>query len=432
MDQEMPRGTSIKDSGSVKFLHAADLHIDSPLRGLSAYEGAPTDEIRGATRRAVENLVSAAVSNNVDLVVVAGDIFDGDWKDYSTGLFWVSQLARLRDEGIPVVFVAGNHDAASEVSKRLSLPPNVTQLASATPQVKQFDDFGLAVVGQSYANRVVANDLAATFPNADPGLFNIGLLHTSLDGRPGHATYAPTTLDVLRSRGYQYWALGHVHQREVVSIEPWIVFPGNLQGRQVRETGPKGASLVTVVGGEIVSVEHLELDVVRWANCSVDVSQSNSFEEVVAKISEVLDTTASDASGRLVAARVNIIGACSIHSELWKRSEQLDIEVRALGVARSDLWVEKVKLGTQNVVRADGELAVAIGARARHLKEDPEALASLDSMFADLRNKLPAELRAGEPNDIDSVPPTSANHVRATLDSAVDLVSSLLSETEAS
>ena len=429
----MPRGTAIKDSSSqVKFLHAADLHIDSPLRGLAAYEGAPADEIRGATRRAVENLVSAAVSNNVDLVVVAGDIFDGDWKDYSTGLFWVSQLARLRDEGIPVVFVAGNHDAASEVSKRLSLPPNVTQLASAMPQVKQFDDLGLAVVGQSYANRVVANDLAATFPNADQGLFNIGLLHTSLDGRPGHATYAPTTLDVLRSRGYQYWALGHVHQREVVSIEPWIVFPGNLQGRQVRETGPKGASLVTVVGGEIMSVEHLELDVVRWANCSVDVSQSNSLEEVVAKISEVLDTTSSDASGRLVAARVNIIGACSIHSELWQRSEQLDIEVRALGVARSDLWVEKVKLGTQNVVRADGELAVAIGARARHLKEDPEALASLDSMFADLRNKLPAELRAGERDDIDSVPPASANHVRATLDSAVDLVSSLLSETETS
>lgn len=428
----MPHGTSIEDAGSVKFLHAADLHIDSPLRGLAAYEGAPIDEIRGATRRAVENLVSTAVSNNVDLVIVAGDIFDGDWKDYSTGLFWVSQLARLHDEGIPVVSVAGNHDAASEVSKRLSLPPNVTQLASATPQVKQFSDLGLAVVGQSFANRVVANDLAATFPSAEPGLFNIGLLHTSLDGRPGHASYAPTTLDVLRSRGYQYWALGHVHQREVVSTEPWIVFPGNLQGRQVRETGPKGASLVTVVEGEIMSVEHLELDVVRWANCSVDVSQSNSFEEVVAKISEVLDTAASDASGRLVAARVNIIGTSSIHSELWKRSEQLDIEVRALGVARSDLWVEKVKLGTQNVVRVDGELAVAIGARARHLKEDPEAFASLDSMFADLRNKLPAELRAGEPNDIDSAPPTSASHVRATLDSAVDLVSSLLSETETS
>jgi exonuclease SbcD len=432
MDRKVPRGASSEDAGSVKFLHAADLHIDSPLRGLAAYEGAPIDEIRGATRRAVENLVSAAVSNNVDLVVVAGDIFDGDWKDYSTGLFWVRQLARLHDEGIPVVFVAGNHDAASEVSKRLSLPPNVTQLASATPQVKQFDDLGLAVVGQSFANRVVTNDLAATFPNADSGLFNIGLLHTSLDGRPGHASYAPTTLDVLRSRGYEYWALGHVHQREVVSAEPWIVFPGNLQGRQVRETGSKGASLVTVVEGEIMSVEHLELDVVRWANCSVDVSQSNSFEEVVAEISEVLETVASDASGRLVAARVNIIGACPIHSELWKRLEQLDIEARALGAARSDLWVEKVKLGTQDVVKADDELAVAIGARVRHLKEDPDVFASLNSMFVDLRNKLPPELRAGEPNDIDSASPASESHVRATLDSAADLISSLLSETTTS
>ena len=110
------------DWQTMKFLHAADLHIDSPLRGLSAYEGAPVAEMRGATRRAVENLVEAAISNKVDVVVVAGDVFDGDWKDYGTGLFWVAQLSRLDEAGIPVVFVAGNHDAASEVGRRLRLP----------------------------------------------------------------------------------------------------------------------------------------------------------------------------------------------------------------------------------------------------------------------------------------------------------------------
>lgn len=413
----------------MKFLHAADLHIDSPLRGLAAYQGAPLEEIRGATRRAVENLTNAAISNHVDLVVIAGDIFDGDWRDYSTGLFWVGQLSRLHDEGIPVVFVAGNHDSASEISKRLSLPPNVTRLASSSPEVIRFDHLDLAVIGQSYANRVVVNDLASGFPIADAGLFNVGLLHTSLDGRPGHAAYAPTTIDVLRGRGYQYWALGHVHQREVVSIEPWIVFPGNLQGRHIRETGSKGASLVTVIDGEVESVEHLELDVVRWAYCSVDVSRSNSFEEVIGEVSEALDAATSEAQGRLVAARVNVVGKCSVHAELWRRLDQLDVEVRALGVTSSALWVEKVALGTQQIVEADGELVETIRERAKQLLGDPDALASIDSVFAELRNKLPAEMRASAPDDVDAAPLSSPEHVRATLDSAVDLVTSLLSET---
>ena len=187
--------------------------------------------MRGATRRAVENLVEAAISNKVEVVVVAGDVFDGDWKDYGTGLFWVAQLSRLNEAGIPVVCVAGNHDAASEVGRRLRLPPNVSQLSAAKPETKRFDHLDFAVIGQSYATRSVTSDLAATYPPVDPGLFTIGLLHTSLDGRLGHASYAPTTLDVLRSRGYQYWALGHVHQHEDICRDPWVTFSGNLQGR---------------------------------------------------------------------------------------------------------------------------------------------------------------------------------------------------------
>ncbi len=416
----------------MKFLHAADLHIDSPLRGLAAYEGAPVDEIRGATRRSVENLVEAAVTNQVDLVVVAGDIFDGDWKDYSTGLFWVGQLARLHDQGIPVVLVAGNHDAMSEIGKRLTLPPSVTQLLSRKPEARRFDDLGVSVVGQSYANRSVDSDLAAAYPDAEPGLFNIGLLHTSLDGRPGHASYAPSSLDVLRGRGYQYWALGHVHQREVVSMDPWIVFPGNLQGRQIRETGPKGASLVTVEDGAVSTVDHLELDVVRWADCSVDAAQASTFDQVVAQVSNALDAASAAADGRLVAARVSIGGTTQLHQDLWRRWDHLEMEVRALGAARSDLWIEKVKLSTRRPTEIDSELVAAMTAQAARVKDDPEEFAALESKFADLRNKLPGELKAGDVNDPNSAPPGSAEHIRATLDSAVDLVASLLSEVDAS
>ena len=182
----------------MKILHAADLHIDSPLGGLTAYEGAPVDEIRGATRRATENLVQSAIDEDVQLVILAGDIFDGDWRDYSTGLFWNEQLGRLRDLEIPVVSVAGNHDAASEITRYLQLPPNVTQLCESRPETKVFDDLEIAVVGQGYAQKAVTADLAQGFPKSDSGLFTIGLLHTSLDGRPGHSNYAPCSVEVLR------------------------------------------------------------------------------------------------------------------------------------------------------------------------------------------------------------------------------------------
>lgn len=416
----------------MKILHAADLHIDSPLRGLGSYEGAPVEEIRGATRRAVENLVDVAIANDVDLIVLAGDVFDGDWKDYSTGLFWVNQLARLRDEEIPVVLVAGNHDAASEVSRRLTLPPNVTQLSSAKPEVKRFDDLNLAVVGQSYASKSVSVDLAATYPVADPGLFTIGLLHTSLDGRPGHADYAPSTLDVLRGRGYQYWALGHVHQREVVATDPWVVFPGNLQGRQVRETGAKGASLITVEDGEVRTVEGLALDVVRWASCPVDVSAAGSFDESVAKAAEALDIATAAADGRLVAARVRIVGTTAAHADLWRRAEQLEMDVRALGSGRSDLWIEKVQLATKRPGTADTDLVVAIGARAQELLNDRQRFDELAATFADLRNKLPVELRSAEVIEGETPPPSSEQHIRDAITAAVELATSMLSEVEPS
>ena len=190
-------------------------------------------------------MVETAISSKVDLIVIAGDVFDGDWKDYNTGLFWIAELCKLEAAGIPVVFVAGNHDASSEIGRKLRLPPNVTRLSSSEPETRRFDQLDVAVVGQSYPTRAVSVDLAAAYPLADPGLFTIGLLHTSLDGRPDHASYAPTSLDVLRGRGYQYWGLGHVHQREEVLADPWIVFPGNLQGRHARL--PAGAAELSLL-----------------------------------------------------------------------------------------------------------------------------------------------------------------------------------------
>ena len=224
----------------MRFIHASDLHIDSPLRGLDRYEGAPVDRLRTATRGALERLVDKAISEHVDFVLLAGDIYDQDWQDFHTGLFFREQMVRLDRAGIRVYIVQGNHDAQGVISRQLGLPSNVTVFSSRTAETVRIDELSVAIHGRSFPNRAVDEDLVPTYPAAVPGFFNIGMLHTSLTGRVGHDTYAPTDVATLVTKGYDYWALGHVHAREVVSESPRIVFPGNVQGRHANETGAKG------------------------------------------------------------------------------------------------------------------------------------------------------------------------------------------------
>lgn len=282
----------------MKLVHAADIHLDSPLRGLDRYDGAPSADLRVATRRAFVNLVDHCLEERVDALLLAGDVYDGDWQDFNTGLFFVKQLARLREAGIRVWAVLGNHDAASVITRRLKLPENVTLLSHDAPQTSVDERLGLAVHGQSFAKRDVGEDLAAAYPRALPGLLNVGLLHTALAGRPEHAPYAPTTSDRLASKGYAYWALGHVHRAEVVSRDPWIVFPGNLQGRSVRETGEKGFVVVTAEGTEVRSVEPVAADVARWHDLSVDVSPARNPDDAATLVQRALEAAAGASAGR--------------------------------------------------------------------------------------------------------------------------------------
>ena len=223
-----------------RFLHAADIHLDSPMRGLEADPDAPIKLVREASRAAFRNLIDTAINERVAFVLIAGDLYDGDWQDWRTGLFFVEQVSRLAAAGIPLIMVAGNHDAASVITRHLRLPEHVTLFPHDRGGRLLLEEYGVAVHGQSFATRAVTEDLSRNYPDPVPDLFNIGLLHTSLTGRPGHENYAPTTVDVLIAKGYDYWALGHVHAREIIHEDPWIVFPGNLQGRQVRESGPQG------------------------------------------------------------------------------------------------------------------------------------------------------------------------------------------------
>lgn len=388
----------------MQFIHAADIHLDSPLRGLERYEGAPVEEIRGATRRALENLVRLATDREVDFVLIAGDLYDGDWQDHNTGLFFVQQMQRLREADIPVVMISGNHDAANRMTKSLRLPDNVALLDHRQPETARshrLTELGVAVHGQSFASPKEFGNLARAYPEAVPGMFNIGLLHTSLQGYEGHEPYAPCTPDDLRQKGYHYWALGHVHQRTVVCKDPWIVFPGNTQGRHMRETGAKGCYVVSVDDQEHCELEFVPLDVFRWEVCIIDASGAGEPAEILDSFSAGLERLIQCHEGLPLAVRVEVRGATKAHEALLGDTLRWTNELRAVALQIPDarVWVEKILWQTQPKRElADVDSSAPVGVLLEYLREASEDEAELRQLAAsldDLRRKLPNELLSG-------------------------------------
>lgn len=383
---------------ALKFIHASDIHLDSPLRGLSRYESAPAESIRDACRRAFRNLVDLAIEEKVSFVLLAGDLYDGDWKDYNTGIFLSQQMGRLGQHNISVFTVAGNHDAANQMTKALESPANMRILSSQNVETIRLDGLSVAIHGRSFGTQHVDENFAAGFPAAEKGMLNIGLLHTSLDGREGHADYAPCSIDDLRSKGYQYWALGHIHKQEFVSEDPWIVFPGCIQGRHIRETGAKGCVLVTVEDGTISKVDKCPLNVFCWALCSVDLTDAIEMREVLERARKAIETERRSADGRPTAMRIRFEGATSISDELAAYPERLGQQIKALGaeIAYDDLWIERVENATVGKLESDSTLSDDSGFGIL-LKEilatagDPDEIDGLKDVIADLRRGIPLE-----------------------------------------
>lgn len=388
---------SVKEGQTMfKFIHAADIHLDSPLRGLSRYESAPVDSIRNATRRAFENLVEVAITEKVVFVLLAGDLYDGDWKDYSTGIFLNRQIARLGQHRIQVFAVTGNHDAANRMTRALESPPNMKILSTRSTETIRLNDLAVAIHGRSFGTQHVDENLALSFNRAEKGMFNIGLLHTSLNGREGHAVYAPCTVNDLQSRGYQYWALGHVHQQEFVSEDPWIVFPGCIQGRHIRESGSKGCVLVTVENDAVYAVENVPLDVLRWVQRSVEITDVATISEVMERVRMAIEKELTSAEDRTVAMRIRLEGATRISDILAVHPEHLEHQIKAIGAEFTgyDLWIERVENLAQGKLDLDSALVdnTAFGKLLRDILNTPTNLSEIDGLdrvLADLRQKAP-------------------------------------------
>ena len=342
----------------MRIVHAADIHLDSPLRGLDRIGADHAQALRRATRLALAGLVTLVRDSQADLLVIAGDLYDGSWHDFGTGLYFIEQMTILQDEGIPVVIASGNHDAASQITSALTPPPRVHLLTTDRPQSVHFDGLGAVVHGQGYAVRDVHANLAAAYPSREPGLTNIGVLHTAATGSPDHANYAPCSEADLRALRYDYLALGHIHQRHaVVEGEYPAWFSGNLQGRNPRETGAKGALVVDLDPGSPARVRFEPVDVARWEHVEIDATGMSGIDELSTAAREHMLAKVQAAAGRTVIVRVTVAGTSRIAGDL-QNDEWLHAEMNGLAT-QAGAVLEKVRMRVKSLGPPDPEAAEA-------------------------------------------------------------------------
>ena len=387
-----------------RFIHAADIHLDSPLKGLEAKEGAPVDQIRGATRVAFSRIIDLCLQEEVSFLLIAGDLYDGAWRDYSTGLFFNAELKRLQAKEIQVYLISGNHDAESKITSELRPPENVYTFPVTKPNSVRHSSLPVILHGQGFETAVVTTNLATAYPERVDSHFNIGLLHCSLGDKVGssHATYAPCSLQDLRDKGYDYWALGHIHQTEVIATDPHIVYSGNPQGRHFNETGPRGCYLVDVDDELAVSsCQFLQTNSVLWEHITIDASDC----VVLADLTDLLEAQLPELSSttELLCLRCTLTGQTGLHGRLRTEPDALSAVLHdAFSKCETPVWLEKVRLETRPVLdrhqlAQQSDAARIIIERLEHAEEprpsDKAArlLKSLDEQTKELLKSEPAD-----------------------------------------
>lgn len=420
----------------MKFVHAADMHLDSPMRGLEDYVGAPTERLRLATRRAMDRVVELCLSEQVEFLLIAGDLFDTACRDFNSALSAVAQIQRLNRARIPVYLILGNHDSRDEMARQVPWPENVTLFDHKHPQTVRHPHLPVAIHGMSYPKREVLENLVPGYPSPITDCFNIGLLHTNAGGNPNHDSYAPTSVEELIAKGYDYWALGHVHDWQLLSTQPHIAYSGTTQGRHAKEVGAKGCLLVTVEERQVISVDFRETDVMRWFRETIVLQPDDDEANLLDRTRRTLRQITQDADGRLAAVRLTFEGRCAVHQQLARDAsrQQIIADLRGLaGDFGDDVWIEKIKFQTQSPINLDamrrrqdlvGDLLRDLSAIA----QDPVRLAALsDELLKPLAARAGAEL-APRDAGTESVMLDDLDRLAAWLREAEELLLSHLAE----
>jgi DNA repair exonuclease SbcCD nuclease subunit len=328
------------------FVHAADLHLDSPQVGIGRTAPFVREMLRDASLEAFNRLVALTEAVDAAALVWAGDVFDHGAPSLRAQFRLKDGAERLLARDVAVFWAHGNHDPVGSLETAVRWPPNVVRFpageVTSYPLSREGERLA-QVYGISYPSPAVTEPYWRRFVRQDDAPFAIGVLHANVGGDPHHDNYAPAALDDLRRQGFDYWALGHIHRRAVLSEEPWVVYPGNLQGRHVRETGRKGAYVVRVDPAGAVTLDFRPLNVVRWDTVEVDCTGLDSADAVEEACRRKLDALALDPDEAGCVVRLTLTGRTPLAGQ--------DADWTDLAVQLSDdepapafRWVESVDL----------------------------------------------------------------------------------------
>ncbi|TVY08290.1 metallophosphoesterase family protein [Paenibacillus cremeus] len=335
-----------------RFVHAADLHLDSPFRGLVKLPESLRERLRESTFQALDRLVQLAVRERADFIVISGDVYDIKDRSLRAQLRFCQALETLAGHQIPAFVIHGNHDPMKDgYAAKLRYPEGTRVFGCEKVESHVvMDAEGKAlcrVSGISFGQAVVTENLTPGFRRWDDGLYHIGLLHTNVDGDPQHDNYAPCSLKDLNGRGVDYWALGHVHTRQIVQERPWVVYPGNPQGRHIRETGARGCYLVDVTAGGETTVQFHALDEVRWQEQSVSIAGLTTEQELKETLEEAVEAAREVSEGRPALLRVTLTGRGELHPVLQRAGVKTDLaallwEAEKHSQRNAVVWIESI------------------------------------------------------------------------------------------
>lgn len=343
-----------------RFVHTADVHLDSPLRSLALRNPDLAELIGDATRGTFTRIIDLCLDEQVDALMIAGDLYDGDQTSMKTALFLAQQLRRLDEAGIRTFIVRGNHDAQSRITKELVLPDGVKLFGGWGEVVEPDRPSGgipIAVHGISFAKPQAPESLVPKFKSPVAGAFNIGLLHTSLGGSAAHDDYAPCSVSELVDAGFDYWCLGHVHKREVHREVPHIVMPGMPQGRDIGEAGPKSATMVRVDDDSAVDCQAHPTCIAQFERIAVDLTGTEEWRDVAGRIGTSLERERQHVAADHLVVRLELRGATGLAWRLRRDRDLVKAEADRQAGMIGKTWVEEVDIAAT----ADGEAANSAG-----------------------------------------------------------------------
>lgn len=342
--------TQDDSSDCIRFVHAADLHIGSPFCGLAAIDEDLAALLAKATFKACENIVQFCIQQEVDFLLISGDIYDSADRRIYEQITFRRYLTRLAEANICVYLAFGNHDPLSGWSAHVNWPDNVYVMRGDGPDLQLYEGKNgnkAKIIGISFQSAHVTDNLAATFPRKESSWpFTIGMLHCTLGTSRDHAPYAPCSLSDLVATGYDYWALGHIHKPTIVKDNaPVVVYPGNSQGRHIGEDGQRGACFVTIKPDQSAIIEFIEMDTVRWIENEIHIDGMNAEDELIGRLTHELDEIRVQANGRPVLCRITLKGRCGVHATLIRDGAISDIlqHFRELEDGRDDfVFIERL------------------------------------------------------------------------------------------